>query len=89
MILLGLALLGIADAAVYLFRFRTSVGKSIWLSNAACFLVCVSHVAKALLGAGALIHGVSWWAAILAYAVPATAANGVVHGMAEKWKAKS
>jgi hypothetical protein len=74
-----LALVGSAEAVVFYFRYRCGDQHSaLWVAFWT-LLVCVLRVAFVGLGVSAVLAGVPWWLAVLAYAVPAAVVTGFVH----------
>jgi len=81
--LLLLAAMGIIEAVVYLWRYRTAVDRFSWQSVASTFGVTATRVGFVVVGASAVFNSEPWYWLILAYAVPATVATAVVHWFAD------
>ena len=76
-----LILIGVAEAVVYHFRYRSAVGDSASRSGLWAFAVCALRAAFIAVGASAVIEGAGVWEVIAAYAVPAGVATWAVHAM--------
>jgi hypothetical protein len=82
--LLLLALIGIAEAVVWLYRCRTASGTNPWASSLAALGVTVTRLLFVWAGASAVMADTPWWHALPAYAIPATCATFVAHQIMEK-----
>ncbi len=81
--LLTLAVLGIVEAVVWLFRMRTARHPSAIVSGIAAFLVTVTRLLFVYLGASAAMSSLPIWECVAAYAIPATLATVAAHHWAE------
>lgn len=78
--IIGLAAIGMLEAAVYLYRLRTGHADAPRLHNAlATALVCATRVLFVAVGAGAVMRDAPMWAVVLAYVPPATLASDLCH----------
>ena len=76
--ILTLTVIGVVESAVYVWRYRAATRKCPWQAGLSTFATTAMKLVFVWVGAGAVIAGTPWWAAMLAYAVPATVATGVV-----------
>ena len=83
-----LVLIGIVEAIVYLFRYRTASERSAWVSAFWSFAICVTRILFVYLGASAVIAGTSWFWSIVCYGGAATATTGLLHEWLELRKAR-
>lgn len=86
--ILALAMIGVVEATVYLFRYRSATARSAVVSAVTSFFICVTRVWFVFLGASAVIEGSSLLLATLAYGGSATITTGVLHEWLERRKAK-
>ena len=76
--MLLLAAVGILESFVVLWRMRTAVGHSKLASAAARFAATSTRLLFVWIGASAVMSSTPWWAALAAYALPATALDQIV-----------
>lgn len=79
--MIGLVFIGIAEAVVYHYRYRSAVGDNARHAGVWAFGVCALRAAFVALGAFAVIHGHGVVTVVALYAAPAGVATWVVH----KW----
>lgn len=79
--MIGLAAIGMLEAAVYLYRLRTGAhAHTPRAHNAmATALVCTTRVLFVIVGAGAVMRDAPVWAVLVAYVLPATLASDLCH----------
>lgn len=88
MSLVMLALLGVVEAVVWLWRMRTHRHESAVVSALAAGAVTVCRLLFVYAGASAVLAAVPVWQALAAYVLPAAVATGIAHRWADKPKAK-
>jgi hypothetical protein len=88
MSLVLLAMLGVVEAVVWLWRMRTHRHESAVVSALAAGAVTVCRLLFVYAGASAVLAEVPVWQALAAYVLPAAVATGIAHRWADKPKAK-
>lgn len=74
-----LAMLGTAEAIVFLDRYRSAVGRRVWSSTRSCFLTTTLRILFIYAGATAVMKGVPFLGLVAAYVLPACIANHLTH----------
>jgi hypothetical protein len=84
--LLYLALLGIIEAIVWLWRMRTHRHESPLVSGIAAGAVTLTRLLFVYVGATAVMASIPVWQALAAYCLPATLATILAHWWADRKK---
>lgn len=89
MVYATLALIGSLEAVAFLFRYRSATHKSLWYSGGSCMAVTVLRSVFVFYGASAAFNGDNVVLVAVAYAVPATVVNTVLHWWLDREKSPS
>jgi hypothetical protein len=79
-----LAVLGVVEAVVWLWRMRTHRHESALVSGLAAGAVTCTRLVFVYVGATAVMAAVPVWAALAAYVLPASIATAVAHWWADR-----
>lgn len=82
--LVYLALLGVAESVVWLWRMRTANHPSAFVSGLAASAVTCCRLAFVYVGASAVIASVPLWQALAAYVLPVMFATVAAHSWADR-----
>lgn len=86
MTLAMLAILGVAEALVWLHRMRTSIQRSAWVSGVSAAMTTGCRLAFIWVGAGAVMAREHWALAAVSYVLPASIATVLAHEWVERRK---
>lgn len=84
--LLLLALIGIIESVVHLFRYRTAGEPSHWVSAGWGMAIAATRLGFIWIGASAVLAEASPWAGLLAYCVPVGITTALLHRALERRK---
>lgn len=86
--LLLLAFVGIAEAVIYHFRYRSAVKDCAFTAGKWATWVCITRIAFTYLGVSSVIAGEPLVLCVLAYALPAGVATSITHKLERVHAAK-